>query len=335
MHRLRRSSIITCVLLVWAAILSACFRPEVAAVPYYVTRIPTDGTYTQLALSPDSSRVLATGFPAPPGDETFIYLIDLASGEETQLPLDSGRYEFPRWSPEGERFSIMTGFQVSIVDLGAFSQRAIFQGDGATWSRNGEDILAYRGPAFGGGRYQRSLSIIDSTGSVLHAAPIALPAESQLRSTLSVGAPAPTLPTLMDIPTEWLLGIAWSPDRGTALISIEASYGHTNVNEALMVDVLTGSSILYAPGSAIGRVDWSPDGRVIAYLELVETSLRGQLVLADRLGKCLASPEVLPEVQDVSWADDSSTLAFLLNGELMMLDVQEAIQRSARLGLCN
>jgi TolB protein len=83
--------------------------------PVRLTRDPTD---TAPSWSPDGSRV---AFASARAGNWELYLVDLASGQETRLTNDAGADVAPAWSPDGKRLAFLSnrdgGWALYVLDL--------------------------------------------------------------------------------------------------------------------------------------------------------------------------------------------------------------------------
>ena len=208
-----------------------------------------------------------------------------ADGSQTRVLADAGRYQFPAYSPDGERVAVIgadaQGSAVFSVRDGAFSQVVRHYSSQSEapiylyWSPDGETIsfLANR----------------PEEGLALHLAPVENSETSRLLSTGS--------------PFYW----QWSADAErllvhTGLTGEAARLGFMATAEDTLTENLAEPGLFQAPGI-------SASGRYIAYAKLDEAE-QGRVILARNGGE---TERELPHqgLAALSWSPQKDTLALM------------------------
>jgi Tol biopolymer transport system component len=114
-------------------------------------KVGKPGLYRTMTLSPDAKR-LAVERTDPVSQNRDIWVIDVATGKETQFTSDPAWDAFPLWSPDGSRI-VFTSNRSGVFDLyqkrlqGAGSEELFYksaEGKGPTsWSPDGRFLLFY------------------------------------------------------------------------------------------------------------------------------------------------------------------------------------------------
>ena len=114
-------------------------------------KVGKPGLYRTMMLSPDAKRV-AVERTDPVNQNRDIWVIDVATGKETQFTSDPAWDAFPLWSPDGSRI-VFTSNRSGVFDLyekrlnGAGAEELFYkstEGKGATsWSPDGRFLLFY------------------------------------------------------------------------------------------------------------------------------------------------------------------------------------------------
>ena len=242
-------------------------------------------------ISPDGSKIAyvrRTNDIMTDKAVSSIWLVDVASGEETPLVTGEGTHLSPRWSPDGKRLAYVSTqsgggpeLHVRWMDSGVSANiTALAEGPGGiAWSPDGTKI-AYtaRVPGEGlslgsaptkpeGAKWGKPLRIIDSVTYRRDGGGYVKPGTVQLFLVDATGG-APRQLTRGEYDNGG--AVDWSPDGSTILFS-----GNRNDNwelnplesEVYALDVESGEiTALTSRSGPDTAPQFSPDGRQIAYL---------------------------------------------------------------------
>jgi len=185
-------------------------------------------SFSYFAWSPDGQRMAYSVYSTDTGPEQVVVMDP--DGENRRVVAESGSQ--PEWSPDGKYLAFIdTGGSVNVVQVSTSADPVpLAPGEEFRWSPRGDAILI---------RYASSLRLVNLT-------------THQAVDLVSDVLPGP--------------GMSFSPD-GERLIFV-GSGEEEGVTNALFVVNTNGASLqnLARPSSIIGvGVEWSPDGRYIAF----------------------------------------------------------------------
>jgi serine/threonine protein kinase len=113
----------------------------------------TPGPYTHVELSPDGRRVAVDRVEDQAG-QTDIWVLDVSTGTPTRFTFSPGRFEYPRWAPDGSRLVFSdrgrrSGLSQKPASGAGAEERLYDSTDGANtfpgdWSPDGQSIVFRR-----------------------------------------------------------------------------------------------------------------------------------------------------------------------------------------------
>jgi dipeptidyl aminopeptidase/acylaminoacyl peptidase len=282
--------------------------------------------FANIDWSQDGSKIFAIGTPYHGSGSSYLYSVDVATGKSTKLTKTPDVYDFPSWSPDGEKVALtFDQSTIGIFEMGSGRFTHLTTGEGAVWLSDGDRLAVYVGELSNKDTDHREIRIVDLQGNVLH--------------TIDVGAVIPELHQLKPYlanPDEDLTGIDISPDGEHLIFSLNLFEGKvegqergSERQEAYSVNLQDDTVLPYLPEDSVGSVAWSANGTEIAYIR-PKTLSTEQLVIASPDGNCLLIPDLPPEIRSPTWSKDGSHLAFLYGFEIhiMDMDLQSALQDS-------
>jgi len=308
-------------------------------------RLTDDGRSYFAAWSPDGREILVTrpGEMVESGEgwQTIFDLWLLSADGEAATKL-TGNVAYPVFSLDGEEIAYLSfqgkgKGQVWLLDLDSGEQRAIGSADWGlplAWLPDGRLAFARRGRLVLADRQGREELEAVTLAARYQLSPTGERVVSSDGSTLRVEGVDGTNPKILV--HQALVGpAAWSPD-GTQLAYIVVG---DQLQSQLWVTDADGSTRLLLAESEneqFGAPSWPPDGGTIAFSRCPRGSGTAQacdiwLVGSDGQGLRNLTPGNREESAPV-WSPDGRYLAFQRDGDVWVLDVEEALLKTQNSG---
>jgi Tol biopolymer transport system component len=262
--------------------------------------------FQEIAWAPDGATILALSYPAAPGTDNNAYEVGFPTGEVDLIPIAFNEFSHPSWSPSGSQLAIIIGLNgIWLLDPITGTSSYLTEGEAATWSNDGKQLIVYASNLVDRGASERQLRIVALNGTV--------------QLTIPLGKLATE-----DQSYEYVSGLSLSGDGTLVAYSITIPQSGPNIHEAFIADISSGIVHRFQPSEKIGQMVWAPDGESIAYIRFGTSDYLGELVIADPAGTCLFKPSLPPEIRSISWSPDGSMIAFAFNGDIYVLDLASA-----------
>ena len=277
------------------------------------------------AWSPDGTKIAAT-IPADP--KPYIAILELSSGNITELHPELKGIKFPDWSPAGEHILVGgdshdTG-ELWLVPLSGGPPQPLNTGEVggkiARYSPDGEWIAFEAHSMVDSARNWRSkrIALVSSDGGT----PVYITSEKVFGPDLIFSA---------------VQSPSWSPDSRTILAEFrkvhdDETAAKTKINTLAIVDTSGGNYRVLVENETDldiwARVSWAPDEKMIAYTRAVEKDTTVRIVdLSNGVS------EIVTDGKEPTWSADGNEIAFSRGGNIWTRDVQTGHEYQITLNL--
>ena len=240
----------------------------------------------------------------------YVYTVSVSGGKATQVSPLKGLAGIPKWSPDGKRIhfrwkgggmgsapsnggevSVHTGLDRVRNETGFFT---IYPGTGNSISPDGKSVVFSGGTA--------------TTGPYIYTIPVEGGEPKQITNEGSPAYPC------------------WSPDgKWIAYLAPESIGNEKYIATIFKIPVEGGEAqkiTTVSDNVTAGGIDWSPDGKTIAYFSKKEDTQEGTLNLVPITGG--ESREVCPiqniiAHNNISWSPDGQKIAFVSSGKIWIV----------------
>jgi dipeptidyl aminopeptidase/acylaminoacyl peptidase len=304
---------------------------------------------TDLAVSPDGGRLVATGSSIEKLEglpQQRICLVDLATGTLTSLTDGAHRDRLPRWSPNGTRIAFLSDaakpydFQLRIQTLADGSTIDVKVPDrwveALQWSSDGNRILlltAGLGADLAGAQGAISAPVADTeTLAWVPRVDVGV-AETQWRSLWIYDVTSGVCRQASPVGINIWEGCRYGPDHLACIASDGPSEDHWYEADVRLIEVVSATArTLYQPRDQVGMISASPTGGRIAFVEAIcsDRMLVAGTMMAGSLDHIRPIDTAAVDVTYTGWqGDDALLYAGMRNFEtvLGLVEMQQGVRQ--------